>query len=291
MECLRFGNNIPGEYHGCCAGDIFQNFNQDPRTPASIQLVCGDSGTALIHGKGAAFLGPTLEDIFWQRLRVSTFGTNDMPNHFFLAVLEESQIAEGAPGRKWLKLLKQAGFEFLRTVDNSVYTGHVIGGHRSPHRNYVFGLFRNIGGAKIEDPFCPPKAWTDLPTAAPEQWELLENATTDRLVFVDEQREAHLKIWNDHGPTKIMTETEVVKAGAPVIMAGLRSEFPPQLKDEREERMKKRRDKTLPYSPPYSGVSYLYPDAEDDAIFCEYDDCDYCEYVDYDELCVENNPF
>lgn len=283
MEFLRFGGTIPGECWGCCAGNIIQNFKQDPDTPASIQLVEGDSGCPITERGEAAFLGPTLRDIFWQRLRVSTFGKEDMPNQFFLAVLEESQI-NGDIGKKWLALLKEAGFEFLRTVDNSVYTGPELWGEaskddyddefvecnyddcREPHKNYIFGLFRNIGGGRIDDPFTPPKAWRDLPFAAPEAWtEMLSGEeeseaeiTTNFKSLANDMRIHHTVIWNAHGPTKIMTESEVVAAGAPVIMAGQRTEFPPELKEKREEKMAQRKAQALPYKPS-DGTQYLYP--------------------------------
>lgn len=256
MEFLRFGSSIPGEYWGCCAVDIIQNFKQDPSTKASIQLVSGDGGGGCTVGGELAFLGPTLEDIFWQRLRVSTFGSGDMPNHAFLAVLEESQISGGV-GLKWLKLLKQAGFEFIRTIDNSVYTGEKIGGNGSAHRNYIFGLFRNIGNGKVKNPFEPPKAWTDLPSVAPEQWDFNEKWGEDLIEFAEEQRKKHTEIWNAHGPTVKMKESEIVAAGAPVIMAGLRSEFPPQKKDVRTDKMERRKAMTLPYVPS-SGTQHLY---------------------------------
>lgn len=256
MEFLRFGSSIPGEYWGCCAVDIIQNFKQDPDTKASIQLVSGDRGGGLTQGRDLAFLGPTLRDIFWQRLRLSTFSKSEMPNHGFIAILEHSQIQHN-PGKKWLALLKEAGFEFIRTVDNSVYTGQGHGGGKSPHKNYIFGLFRNIGAGKVENPFLPPKEWTDLPTVAPEQWHFNEKWGKDLVEFADEQRQKHEEIWQAHGPTKIMTDTEVVEAGAPVIMAGLRSEFPPQFKSVREERMKQRKDNQLNYSPS-NGSQFLY---------------------------------
>ena len=258
MEFLRFGSSIPGEYWGCCAVDIIQNFKQDPSTKASIQLVSGDGGGGCTVGGELAFLGPTLEDIFWQRLRVSTFGSGDTPNHAFLAVLEESQISGGV-GLKWLKILKQAGFEFIRTIDNSVYTGEKIGGSGSAHRNYIFGLFRNIGNGKVEDPFTPPKAWTDMDKVIPEPWEFLNNGGFDGTLtdLAEEQRKKHTEIWNAHGPTRKMKESEVVAAGAPVIMAGLRSEFPQQKKDVREAKMKQRREQSLPYAPS-AGTQHLY---------------------------------
>jgi len=254
MECLRFGGTIPGEYWGCCAVDIFQNFKQDPDTPASIQLVHGDGGGALTEGSEGAYLGPTLRDIFWQRLRISTMGKSDMPNHGFLAILEHSQI-QHPPGSKWLAILKEAGFEFIRTVDNSVYTGPGLGGSGSPHPNYIFGLFRNIGGGKVSDPFTPPKQWTDLDKVVPEAVDFIP--TDQRKAFADEQRELHTAIWKAHGPTKILKESEVKKAGAPVIMAGMRTQFPPMLKEKREQMLQQQKEGKLTFAAS-SGTQHLY---------------------------------
>lgn len=266
MEFVRFGGTIPGEYWGCCAVDVIQNFKQDPDTKASIQLVEGDGGYGMTKGNELAFLGPTLRDIFWNRLRISTFGMTDHPNKGFLAVLEESQL-HNDPGKKWLALLKEAGFEFIRRIDNSVYTGSTLGGKGSPHTNYLFGLFRNIGNGLIKDPFTPPKAWTDLPSVAPEACNVFSTgckAIADYDLssfspeeFAEEQRKAHRKIWDAHGPTKILTLSEVEKAGAPVIMAGLRTEFPPETKATRDKKLEARKENKIPLSPS-SGTQHLY---------------------------------
>jgi len=232
MEFLRFGSSIPGGYWGCCAVCIIQNFKVDPDYKASIQLVSGDSGTPVMKGSDFLFVGPTYRDIFKERIRIGTFSSTDMPNHAFFAVLTESQIAGGV-GRKWLEILKEEGFEFIRTTDNSVYTGHQLTGQSSPHPNYIFGLFRNISGSRIKDPFTPPKAWTDLNRVVPEAWEAM--SPSDRLVMAEQQTAVHTQMWKDHGATKFMTEAELVEAGAPVIYAGLRSKYPPQSKDAREK--------------------------------------------------------
>ena len=68
-------------------------------------------------------------------------------------------------GTKWLKILKENGFEFIRTTDNSVYTGSKVEktpGNGHSHDVYLFGLFRNIGKSSVKDPFQPPKAWVAL---------------------------------------------------------------------------------------------------------------------------------
>lgn len=243
MEFLRFGSSIPGEYWGCCACDIIQNFKQDPDTPASIQLVSGDGGGPLTHPEGGfMYAGPTLRDIFWQRLRVGTFNGRDMPNHMFLAILEHSQIAEeGSIGHKWLAILKEAGFEFIRCVDNSVYTGPDLKGvgdfatHR-PHKNYLFGLFRNIGNGACssKEMKTPPDVWKELP----------ENKLSQK------------EIWETKCQASLLNEAGIVAAGAPVIMAGLRSICPPQLKETREEVIQPYKDKGLAFASNIGTVSY-----------------------------------
>lgn len=229
MEFLRFGSSIPGGYWGCCAVCIIQNFKMMPTDKASIELVSGDGGGSL--GKWA---GPTYHDIFKQRIRIGTFSTSDMPNHAFFAVLTDSQI-NGTVGKAWLKILKEEGFEFLRTQDNSVYTGARLTGSTSPHPNHIFALFRNITGSRIKDPLTPPKAWTDLPSVIPEAWELGD--PTSRKTLTDAQSDVHRKHWKDTGPTKLLTMAEVEAAGAPVMMAGQRLPgAAPELKSARDAR-------------------------------------------------------
>lgn len=215
MEFLRFGSSIPGSYWGCCAVCIIQNFKFDPDTKSSIEMSCGDSGTSL-----GVYAGPTYRDIFKTRIRTGTFSTTDMPDHGFLAVLTQDQIS-GSYGSKWLAILKEEGFEFIRNIDNSVYTGAGLSGSRSSHPNYLFGLFRNIGAGKVTDPFVPPKAWTDLPD--PYQGDMSPSNMT----------KVQLAHWKE-GVTKFLTEAEIVKAGAPVIKVGLRSKYPQQPKDQRD---------------------------------------------------------
>lgn len=233
MEFLRFGSSIPGSYWGCCAIDVIQNFSVDPDDKASIELVSGDGGDPLSVKGEVAFAGPTYRDIFKTRLRIGTFGTEDMPNHAFFASMTEHQIQSGN-GKKWLAILKEHGFEFVRAVDNSVYTGGKVldepgEGKRSPKINYIFGLFRNIGEGAIVDPFTPPKAWADLPQVKPEVW--VEVAGPIELNLL--QQEADLKIWDDLGKPTFHSKKELEKAGVPITLAGKRSRYPQQSESAR----------------------------------------------------------
>jgi hypothetical protein len=180
--------------------------------------------------------GPTYRDIFNARIRIGTFSEADMPNHFFLAVLTSSQIS-GPIGKKWLAILKEAGFEFIRTVDNSVYTGPSLSGTKSSHPNYVFGLFRNIGNAAIADPFAPPKEWTDLP----------------------EQTKTQTEIWEETSPTKLITESEAVAAGATIIMAGKRSQYPQEPKTSRDAKEAAAGKKPAPAASPFAMPAAVAP--------------------------------
>ena len=244
MEFLRFGSSIPGSYWGCCAVDIIQNFSAGhPDDKASIEVVCGDGGQPI----GNYFLGKTNREIFEARLRIGTFSDSELPNHAFLCVLTESQIGYGN-GLAWLKVLKENGFEFIRAIDNSVYSGEDIADsefyepseyYSSP--NYLFGLFRNIGVGKITNPFQPPSAWVDL-----DEIGVLEtcNFVGEPKARIDltyehlqQSRDAlHLKRWNEIGPVKFYNKEELKAEGVPITMAGRRSEFPQEPEAIREEK-------------------------------------------------------
>jgi len=242
MEFLRFGSSIPGEYWGCCAADIIQNLNQDPDTKASIQLVSGDGGGPIQSNGKQAFAGPTLKDIFLTRIRIGTFSTREMPNHAFFVIMNDSQC-NSAIGKKWLALMKEQGFEYLRTVNNSVWNVN----------NHIFVLIRNCGPNRLRNVFTPPKTWTDLPTVVPETYTLLG----DTKALSKQITDAHVSIWENSPKVQILSEDEITKAGAPVILAGLRTEFPPEPKHKREEKMAKRQAGELPFQPS-AGTQHFY---------------------------------
>lgn len=224
MEFTRFGSTIPGSYWGCCACDVIQNFKVDPDQKAAIELVSGDGGGPL-----GPYAGPTYRDIFWQRIRFGTFDTRDMPNHAFIAILTDSQI-NGGVGKKWLEILKEAGFEFIRSVSNSVYQGQSLLGGGEPSNgslNHIFMLVRNIGAGAAVNPFIPPKAWQNLESVVPEAWNYLPVDGS----LANDQRDAQVAVWEKtKGYAKPLLKgyDDAVKAVGSedkVFLAGLRIEY------------------------------------------------------------------
>jgi len=249
MHFLRFGSSIPGSYWGCCAVDIIQNFSAGhPDDKASIEVVCGDGGQPIED----YFLGKTNREIFEARLRIGTFSDTDLPNHAFLCVLAESQIGYGN-GLAWLKVLKENGFEFIRAVDNSVYSGESLAGEGYDDEgyessiNYLFGLFRNIGAGRISNPFAPPTAWIDLGGGVRE---IFDKLSPDDMANLSHNREElHLKRWNEIGPVKFYTKEQLKDEGVPITLAGRRSEFPQEPEAIREQKQQaKGESKPAPFA-------------------------------------------
>lgn len=180
IECLRFGSRKGGKGMGCCAVDIIQNFNHAPDAEVPdgfVPIYHGDSGVPLIdYSTGAPLgFGPTNLDVFLGFLGTGTFNAGKKADKTFIAVMTAAQVSSPT-GRKWLKILKEHGFEFIRAVNNSVYGGD--GGLAvdadmkpagAPHLNYIFGLFRNITNNQVPDPFAPPEEWAKLPEVSKQQ--------------------------------------------------------------------------------------------------------------------------
>lgn len=255
MEFLRFGSSIPGGYWGCCAMCIIQNFKHDPDEKASIQILSGDGGQPI----GDNFAGLTYKEIFETRLRIGTFNTSEMPNHGFLAILTERQCTSTL-GKKWLKILKDNGFEFIRTVDNSVYSGQTVPPEQpttdSNNKNYLFGLFRNIGRGAVKDPFAPPKAWAELEGGPKEANDFLTQ--NQRNEVAKSQNDFNREVWKK-GATKFYTRKQVEDAGVTVTLGGQRSKMPQQTADARDEVLKAReKAKATPTkSAPFGGSEAL----------------------------------
>jgi len=182
IECVRFAGRHPTEGIGCCAIDNFQGFINDPDAPAYVQLKHGDSGVGLIKNREAVYYGPTNKDIFLSYLYTGTFSLDPMPNHAFLLSITKNQLYSSI-GLKWLAILKENGFEFIRTIDNSVYSGSRVSRDKKSEATdlvYIFGLFRNIGSRRVTDPFDPPAKWKALPEPSMDdfdRWEVLKGRT------------------------------------------------------------------------------------------------------------------
>lgn len=245
MEFLRFGSSIPGSYWGCCAMCIIQDFKQDPDAKASIEIVSGDGGQPI----GDNFAGKTWREIFETRLRIGTFNTLDMPNHGFLAILTSWQIS-GGHGKKWMEILHENGFEFIRTVDNSVYSGPSLLGESfdedegydeyegdSNNKNYLFGLFRNIGNGAVADPLTPPKEWAALEGGSVQAVDFITE--NQRAEIAKKQQKFQREAWEKLGPPKFYTKQQLKDDGVPVTFAGQRSKLPQQSESEREEALAK----------------------------------------------------
>lgn len=278
MEFLRFGSSLPGAYWGCCAFDIIQDFKQKPDDPACIQIVSGDGGEPLTRGGKELFAGPTYRDIFEQRIRFGTFDTRDMPNHGFLAVLTDKQI-RGSVGSAWLKILKENGFEFIRTVSNSVYAGQILGEPEQDKEqalNHLFGLFRNIGRGAAYDPFTPPQAWQDLTSVCPEAWTKINEPEE----LAKAQWQAQTAVWKAKKPKRLLTREQLEELGVPITLSGRRSKYPQELETDR----KNRQEYEVSKAAPWQAAKIAMPDEEeeeDDLIPTEIEDEE--DYLDYEE--------
>jgi len=267
MEFLRYGSRIPGKYeYGCCAVDIIQDFKQDPDEKSSIEVVSGDSGNPLLDYTGnQQFLGTTYRDIFNQRLRIGTFSKADMPNHVFFAVLTDWQLKTQV-GLKWLKILKDSGFEFVRATDNSVYTGTSLYGSPEDeydgeecyddedcHLNYIFALYRNIGSTRVENPFEPPAAWTELDADTTNRFqEIYELLPREQWIGGERARYIkHREVWDKIGPVTFRTREQLEELKVPVILAG---KFSPNPQEEAAIRESRNNVKKNVYESPKKAV-------------------------------------
>lgn len=207
--------------------------------------MCGDGGQPIDD----LFLGKTYKEVFEARLRIGTFNTDDMPNHAFLAILTEYQLTS-TYGNKWLRILKENGFEFIRSFDNSVYTGQSLKGENDEdedwcedtHANYLFGLFRNIGGGAIDNPFQPPAAWAELEGGVKDWYRYGYLTTVERDEVIEDLQKSrdqvHLESWNRIGPVTFYKRPDLEKENIPVHLAGRRSLNPQEPASVRESRQK-----------------------------------------------------
>jgi len=175
IECVRFGQvKTRHTTWGCCAVDLLQNFSVDPNEEVLVPLFQGDSGTPSMNNGQHRALGPTNKEAFEQFLRIGSHNAADKPNRLFLVVITDSQLTQ-SNGKAWLAILKENGFQFQCSVDNSVYTGSARMKEgvkpKPPHLVHLFYLLRHAGAHRPDDPFAPPAEWLELeePIKTPEE--------------------------------------------------------------------------------------------------------------------------
>lgn len=161
IECLRFGGRLGGGGMGCCGVDIIQGFAVDPDAPATKALTSGDSLMPIKPDGKPVVIGGTNADIFRSYLRCGTFSQDGHADKTFLTVMTAVQL-RSKHGEKWLALLKEEGFEFIRTFRNSVSGGGL----------HLFGLFRSGDGNGSTE---PPVEWTNLPEPKKTPREIYNN--------------------------------------------------------------------------------------------------------------------
>lgn len=212
MEFLRFGSSIPGAYWGCCAMDIIQNMKVSPKQKYAVAIINGDSGHPLSRSSEQLYYGTTYEEVFRARMVAGTFSGRAMPDHGFLAILTSDQIDHGV-GKEWLKILEGEGFEFIRTVDNSVYSGDGLKTAQSDsvscHENYLFGLFRNIGTGGVRNQLKNPEGFS---SKVPSAVDMLD--PTEQKALQKAQEAYHLDRYNKNKAAfKQYTLKELYAAG------------------------------------------------------------------------------
>ena len=157
MEFIRYGARTGGRRIGCCAIDLLQGFDVDPDSEMLCPAKYGDTGDPILENGMQAYFGPTALDIFKQRLKVGTFDRSPMPSRMFIAAIAGKQL-HATNTRKWLRILKEHGFRWMTSADNSVYgEGSIV---------HVFVLIRDISNRTT--PFAPD-AWTEI-DAEPIEW-------------------------------------------------------------------------------------------------------------------------
>src|SRR3546814_4773975 len=75
-----------------------------------------------------------------------------------------------------------------------------LGANKSSHKNYLFGLFRNIGTGYVGNPYKAPTEWTKLEQVVPEAWQMLSKDEMKELN--QKNQEHHLKRWHEIGKVK-----------------------------------------------------------------------------------------
>lgn len=157
IECIRFGGRRGNLGIGCCAVDILQGFSLDPYdTGRSTPFYDGDTQQPIFGETGEQLhIGGTNEEMLLAYLTHGSFSADPQPDHAFIAVLSDEQLSSSGYGREWLKILYREGFDYVTSVNNSVY--------QEDHVNHIFILIRNAGGyIDSEESLQVPEVWKKL---------------------------------------------------------------------------------------------------------------------------------
>src|SRR3546814_10793353 len=82
-----------------------------------------------------------------------------------------------------------------------------LGANKSSHKNYLFGLFRNIGTGYVGNPYKAPTEWTKLEQVVPEAWQMLSKDEMKELN--QKNQEHHLQRWHEIGKVKFLHEEDL----------------------------------------------------------------------------------
>jgi hypothetical protein len=135
---------------GCCGADVFTGFGIDPQTTASYELTA-DRRSYAKDANGKLVPAKTFEQKFHEQLqaRRKTYANG---GRMYCCILNETQYS--SYNNAWAKILKKAGFEFVRRWCNA--------NHNDVEFLYLFVLCDDFKGSCKGDHKVPPKGWDDL---------------------------------------------------------------------------------------------------------------------------------
>jgi hypothetical protein len=149
----------------CCGASIITDFSIDPGDAQEYEMEQQDTqwGPVMkpkLDANGDRIPKATYGDQFVASLNGAMGRTlsnrglyaNYYKDHGVFAILSGKQIAS-KHGKNWLKILKQAGFEHVRSWNNTVHG-------ESP--NHLFMLCKHTSSVDVPEPTTPPKEWVAL---------------------------------------------------------------------------------------------------------------------------------
>lgn len=154
IECIRFGGRRGNIGIGCCAVDLIQGFNNPPsQIGRETPFYDGDTQSPANYGGGQLHICGTNEQMLLAYLTHGTFSAEPQSDHAFIAVMSQEQV-DSQIGKEWLKILYREGFDYIATVNNSVYEEY--------HPVHIFMMIRTAGGYLDGEELCAPPEWEKL---------------------------------------------------------------------------------------------------------------------------------